>query len=256
MSETYNAKLAIYVDTYANMSSKTPESGRLFFASDTGAFYKGDGSTAISSLNPLGYFDITNQRFGIGRDPTYPLDVNLTTEQWLRFQSDSANDVGAYINNSTNAWLLYNTGAAGSFVLNDVTGGTNPVIIQAGCSSSLFKLLSSDIVQIGGAFGYDTGGILTVTTGTYGALDIGGVGQIRIDTSGGNVDIQGLASGTDGQQIVVLRFDVTNSFIVRFNHGSGTQKIITIPSGTDNTYTTTRYKDTWQLFGTLWAAKD
>ncbi len=51
---------------------------------------------------------------------------------------------------------------------------------------------------------------ITVTTGTWDAVDVANVNFIYCDTSGGNIHFRGLSNGVEGQIIFMLKFDPDN----------------------------------------------
>lgn len=221
MSEEYNAKLAIYVDTYTNMSSKVPENGRLFYSSDTGALYIGNGSSAISALNPLGFFDIINGYFG-NTDPTVEADFYDATGGCLvRSRSGADQSSGLSFQNSVNNWQLITAATTGLASLVDATnGGITPLRFEPNTMTDLLYGDSDGRIDIGGAFGFGSGGRLTVTTGIYNDLDVTDTGLLFLNGTGGNITLNGMAS--IGSPLVFYRAIMSgNTLTITHNSGTG-----------------------------------
>jgi len=63
--------------------------------------------------------------------------------------------------------------------------------------------------------------------GTYTALDVTGKRVCFLETTGGNVNIQGLTGGVSGQVVFFIKPTTTNVVNVYHNHASGDEKIMT-----------------------------
>ena len=62
-------------------------------------------------------------------------------------------------------------------------------------------------------------GTLTLTAGTYNNLNVAGVNTLFIDTSGGNVILQGTRNGVNGQQLNIVVDDATNNTTIENENG-------------------------------------
>lgn len=76
-----------------------------------------------------------------------------------------------------------------------------------------------------------TGALKTSTCTTVSAdtdaLDVSSCNCFAVDTSGGNVTIGGLANGTNGQLVAIIKTTGANNLIIEHNQATGTQKIFT-----------------------------
>jgi len=95
-----------------------------------------------------------------------------------------------------------------------------------------------------------------VTIGTYNALDVTGCAMIIFDTSSGNITMNGMAGGVDGQIIFAIKSNY--AFQVRFNYNSASAAVgdrfrpITgvaqvLASGSWGGITLVYYDDNWHI---------
>ena len=71
-------------------------------------------------------------------------------------------------------------------------------------------------------------GQITITTGTYGSQTVTAANSILLDTSGGNIVINGLANGVAGQRLTLIKTSSANTVTINHNNG-GTQPIMLQP---------------------------
>ena len=67
-------------------------------------------------------------------------------------------------------------------------------------------------------------GTKTLTTGTYNDVNITDVNTLFIDTSGGNVILNGTTGGVNGQILHIVTHDWSNNTTINHNNAGGTQK--------------------------------
>jgi hypothetical protein len=126
-------------------------------------------------------------------------------------------------------------GVAYGHFIGTVTGDNSLYIDNRGADSTLIRYYDSGwftaieienggSVKIKKSIGLE--GILTISSSSD-AVDVTGIGIVRVNTDGGNVVIGGFANGYQGQIIIVYKHYVTNDLTLEHYEATGTQKIVT-----------------------------
>jgi len=224
MGETYNAGLRIILDTRANIEAYTPlEAGRAAYATDTGALYLGDGSTATSS-RIMGYFDIANKRFG-NTDPAYIVDFTTSraADDYIRIVHTGNYNTGVWVGNINGSYQLRALQTTGDCAISDISAGTNPIVIDNNSPSQVIYIAAAKRLDVGGAFAFGSGGVVTLTTGTYDGYDVTDTGLIYAVTTGGNVTINDFTNGVASQILHIMNTSGANDTVITDASGSNQQ---------------------------------
>jgi hypothetical protein len=106
-------------------------------------------------------------------------------------------------------------------------------------------------VSIGSDLIIGSSGRLTVTTGTYNALDVNGTTFLILNGTGGDITINGFTGGVLGKVMFVFATGFTNTIKLSHVSASGTDQKIFVEGGADKT--TTDYAS-WMLVcnGNVW----
>jgi len=118
--------------------------------------------------------------------------------------------------------------ARGGTGADNSTGDANQLLARDGTDGNFVGTLDIEIdsANFYGPVAHAAASV-TANTGTYNALSVVGTNTIIVDTSGGNVVLNGLANGVYGQLVHLVRGTTANQFIIANLNGSGTQQIVT-----------------------------
>jgi hypothetical protein len=136
------------------------------------------------------------------------------------------------LKNLVQEWRIANLSTSGTLGIYDYTGGNKSVLnIAAGCSANTMSL-TPGLISFGGAVAIGSSGRLTVTTGTYNALDITDIGLINFQDSSA-ITLNGFTGEVAGA-VIFYGITMTGGATLTINNGSGSatdQAIYTITGG-------------------------
>lgn len=74
---------------------------------------------------------------------------------------------------------------------------------------------------------------MTITAGTYNALDVTGVDVVFCDTSGGNITINGTVGGVENQLLHIAKDSASNTLTIAHESGSSSNQVFSVYQSTD-----------------------